>query len=299
MGTFVSLPWKKRRHLTSKCVIDAISQPVRNTGNILLRCSLILLRTVPCTLILLKYYVIFIVVDLPGEQCELCGKMFKTRVDMRKHRRTQHYKRYRYRCDKCGHGMEKESYLKTHKCERVRRKEVTDLHPGTEAMMIPPKSPQDTNNVQVPVPPPPRQQPRNNMVPLRQPEMVENQVQHTPENSHADNMAAAPSQHMPYNTVMPHLDYNHPVPMAPTSSHMMPGGQGGLDLMQRSMHDMRDLRWLTSDPDTTAMGQPDHNNPPMGLLPPEPPQNSGLHFMAYASQFASRISEMPQDFSQH
>ena len=218
---------------------------------------------------------------------------------MRKHRRTQHYKRYRYRCDKCGHGMEKESYLKTHKCERVRRKEVTDLHPGTEAMMIPPKSPQDTNNVQVPVPPPPRQQPRNNMVPLRQPEMVENQVQHTPENSHADNMAAAPSQHMPYNTVMPHLDYNHPVPMAPTSSHMMPGGQGGLDLMQRSMHDMRDLRWLTSDPDTTAMGQPDHNNPPMGLLPPEPPQNSGLHFMAYASQFASRISEMPQDFSQH
>ena len=32
VGPFVSLPWKKRRYLTSKCVIDAISRPVLNTA---------------------------------------------------------------------------------------------------------------------------------------------------------------------------------------------------------------------------------------------------------------------------
>ena len=32
-----------------------------------------------------------------------------------------HKGRYRYHCDKCGHGLEKKSYLATHRCNRVRR----------------------------------------------------------------------------------------------------------------------------------------------------------------------------------
>ena len=35
---------------------------------------------------------------------------------MRAHHRTQHLGQYRYRCDKCGHGVEKRSYLHTHRC---------------------------------------------------------------------------------------------------------------------------------------------------------------------------------------
>ena len=48
--------------------------------------------------------------------CDACGKTFKDRGTMNAHRRTQHLGQYRYRCDRCGHGVEKRSYLKTHRC---------------------------------------------------------------------------------------------------------------------------------------------------------------------------------------
>ena len=47
--------------------------------------------------------------------------MFKTEQDVKRHKRTQHLGVYRYHCEKCGHGMEKLSYLKSHKCGRIRR----------------------------------------------------------------------------------------------------------------------------------------------------------------------------------
>ena len=66
-------------------------------------------------------------------QCELCGKRFKTPQHAYQHRKTVHEGRYRFRCEKCGHGMEKEQYLKSHRCGRVRRiqdNEISDMPGG-------------------------------------------------------------------------------------------------------------------------------------------------------------------------
>lgn len=64
----------------------------------------------------------YIFTDAATVQCDICGKMFKTENDVKRHKKTQHMGVYRYRCHKCGHGMEKRSYLKNHQCGRVRRK---------------------------------------------------------------------------------------------------------------------------------------------------------------------------------
>ena len=44
--------------------------------------------------------------------CDACGKAFRTPSDLQKHSDTQHGDKFKYRCTKCGHGMEKEKYLK-------------------------------------------------------------------------------------------------------------------------------------------------------------------------------------------
>jgi KRAB domain-containing zinc finger protein len=57
-------------------------------------------------------------------QCATCGKCFKNKHQENKHRILVHENRYRYRCNKCGHGMAKKIYLESHKCGRVRRKQT-------------------------------------------------------------------------------------------------------------------------------------------------------------------------------
>ncbi len=41
---------------------------------------------------------------------------------MNSHHRTVHLAQYKYHCDKCGHGLQRQSCLKTHRCDNVNRK---------------------------------------------------------------------------------------------------------------------------------------------------------------------------------
>lgn len=54
-------------------------------------------------------------------QCPVCGKCFKNKDQEHDHRMAVHEGRYKYRCNKCGHGMAKKIYLDSHRCGRVRR----------------------------------------------------------------------------------------------------------------------------------------------------------------------------------
>lgn len=53
--------------------------------------------------------------------CDHCGKSFKTSNDLQKHIKTIHQKKYRFYCNLCGHGVNKMSYLQSHRCGHVRR----------------------------------------------------------------------------------------------------------------------------------------------------------------------------------
>ena len=53
--------------------------------------------------------------------------MFKDKEDMKKHVRTQHLKQYKFHCKLCGHGVDKQIYLESHKCGRIRRKLTDNL----------------------------------------------------------------------------------------------------------------------------------------------------------------------------
>ena len=53
--------------------------------------------------------------------CGECGKKFKDPSSLVAHSRNMHKGTYRYKCDQCGHGMDRPQYLLTHKCERIRR----------------------------------------------------------------------------------------------------------------------------------------------------------------------------------
>ena len=64
--------------------------------------------------------------------CELCGKTFKTKQAVTKHQRSVHSNKYPYHCDKCGHGVEKIQYLKSHRCGHVRRSQAEDNGMSTE-----------------------------------------------------------------------------------------------------------------------------------------------------------------------
>ena len=66
-------------------------------------------------------YMVYTFADEKPMQCDLCGKQFKHLDHLNRHHREVHQNRYRYRCDRCGHGMAKLAYLKVHKCGRVRR----------------------------------------------------------------------------------------------------------------------------------------------------------------------------------
>ena len=54
-------------------------------------------------------------------QCDICLKFFKNKAQETSHRTKVHENRYKFKCEKCGHGMSKQSYLDAHKCGRVRR----------------------------------------------------------------------------------------------------------------------------------------------------------------------------------
>lgn len=62
-------------------------------------------------------------------QCDLCGKQFKHLDHLNRHRREIHQNKYRYHCEKCGHGVAKLSYLKAHKCGRIRRAQSSQCEP--------------------------------------------------------------------------------------------------------------------------------------------------------------------------
>ena len=55
-------------------------------------------------------------------QCELCGKGFKGREEMRRHMRTIHMNIYRYQCEKCGHGIDRKKDLESHVCGRTKNR---------------------------------------------------------------------------------------------------------------------------------------------------------------------------------
>ena len=59
--------------------------------------------------------------------CDLCGNTYKTEHDLSAHVRRVHLNKYPYHCQKCGHGVDKRSYLNNHLCGRVRRSQKQDL----------------------------------------------------------------------------------------------------------------------------------------------------------------------------
>ena len=64
---------------------------------------------------------------------------------MTRHIKQVHNKKYPYTCDKCGHGVDRLSFLSTHKCGRVRRE--PDIKPVQ--MLIMPPAEQDAAKVHV------------------------------------------------------------------------------------------------------------------------------------------------------
>ena len=65
--------------------------------------------------------------------CQYCNKLFVDVSAVHRHEKTIHLKQYPYHCQKCGHGMEKKSYLHRHVCKNVRqlqKKTVTKTELG-------------------------------------------------------------------------------------------------------------------------------------------------------------------------